>query len=156
MMLTEKQKFQLFGKPGDQRNLITVKMPYPRRIAFMPNLPTTERMMCHKLVANKFIKIHQEILAHYGLKEIQRLNIDMWDGCFNLRRMRGGKEWSSHAWAIAEDLDRKHNGLRTRWANAGFNKPIYKPLLDIYYANGFVNQGKEKGFDAMHFEIFKL
>jgi hypothetical protein len=44
MMLTERQKFQLFGEPGDQDNLITIRMPYPRRIAFTQNLQTTERM----------------------------------------------------------------------------------------------------------------
>jgi hypothetical protein len=70
--------------------------------------------------------------------------------------MRGGTDWSRHSWGIAEDLYTKKNGLKTKWADAAFSKKEYIPMLDIYYANGFVNQGKEKLFDAMHWEFLKF
>jgi len=97
--------------------------------------------------------VFQEILNHYGLAEIQRLGIDLFGGCFAFRKMRGGKDYSRHCWAIAIDLDPERNGLKTTWAKAQFSKPEYKTMIDIFYKHGFVNLGKEKNYDAMHFEI---
>jgi hypothetical protein len=70
--------------------------------------------------------------------------------------MRGGSDWSRHSWGIAEDLNPIKNGLKMTWKNSQFFKQEYKPMIDIYYKNGFINQGKEKGFDAMHWEILHL
>jgi hypothetical protein len=62
-MLNTKQITDIFGKAGDDRNLVTVSMPYPRRIAWDLKV-VTNRMQCHKLVAPVFQNIHREILAH--------------------------------------------------------------------------------------------
>jgi hypothetical protein len=154
-MLTTREIQLLFGKAGDDRNLVTVPMPYPRRIAWDKSA-ITNRMQCHKLVAPVFQKIHREILAHYGLKKIQELEIDIFGGCYNFRKMRGGSNWSRHSWGIAEDLNPAENGLRTTWKSSQFSMPEYKPMIDIYYANGFVNLGVESNKDAMHFEFLKF
>ena len=154
-MLKTSEIEKIFGRPGDDRNLVTVPMPYPRRIAWDLKV-ITNRMQCHKLVAPIFQKIHTEILAHYGLKEIQRLEIDIFGGCYNFRKMRGGSDWSRHSWGIAEDLNPSKNDLKTPFAKAQFAKPEYKKMIDIYYSNGFVNKGVEDGKDAMHFQIQRL
>jgi hypothetical protein len=154
-MLSTKQIISIFGKAGDDRNLITVTMPYSRRIAWDLKA-LTNKMQCHKLVAPVFQKIHTEILEHYGIEEIKRLEIDIFGGCYNFRKMRGGSDWSRHSWGIAEDLNPIKNGLKMTWKNSQFFKQEYKPMIDIYYKNGFINQGKEKGFDAMHWEILHL
>jgi hypothetical protein len=70
--------------------------------------------------------------------------------------MRGGSNWSRHSWGIAEDLNPAENGLRTTWKSSQFSMPEYKPMIDIYYANGFVNLGVESNKDAMHFEFLKF
>ena len=154
-MLKTSEIEKIFGRPGDDRNLITVPMPYPRRISWDLKA-VTNRMQCHKLVAPIFQKIHSQILSHYGLSEIQRLEIDIFGGCYNFRKMRGGTDWSRHSWGIAEDLNPTKNDLKTKWVNSQFSKKEYKPMIDIYYANGFVNQGIEKGTDAMHMEFLKF
>lgn len=154
-MLNTKQIIDIFGKPGDDRNLVTVPMPYPRKIAWDLKV-VTNRMQCHKLVAPVFQKIHKEILAHYGLQKIQELEIDIFGGCYNFRKMRGGNDWSRHSWGIAEDLNPAENGLKTSWKSSQFSKLEYKAMIDIYYANGFVNQGIEKGSDGMHFQFDKF
>ena len=155
-MLKTSQIEAIFGRPGDDRNLVTVPMPYPRRIEFIEGFPITKRMQCHKLVAPIFQKIHTEILTHYGLPRIQELGIDFFGGCYNFRKMRGGTDFSRHSWGIAEDLYSKKNGLKTKWEDALFSKKEYAPMVDIYYANGFVNQGIEKGTDGMHWEFLKF
>ncbi len=154
-MLNTNQIIAIFGKPGDDRNLVTVHMPYPRRIAWDKKV-ITNRMQCHKLVAPVFQKIHKETLAHYGLQKIQELEIDIFGGCYNFRKMRGGSDWSRHSWGIAEDLNPDKNSLNMRSGKAQFSKREYKAMIDIYYANGFCNQGVEKGFDFMHWEVLSL
>jgi len=154
-MLTTEKIQSIFGKAGDDRNLVTVPMPYPRRIAWDLKV-VTNRMQCHKLVAPVFQEIHREILAHYGLQKIQELEIDIFGGCYNFRKMRGGSDWSRHSWGIAEDLNPTKNDLKMGPKKAQFAKDEYKAMMDIYYANGFINQGKELGFDYMHFQFDKF
>lgn len=151
-MLSTPQIISIFGKAGDDRNLITVTMPYVRKIAWDLKA-VTNKMQCHKLVAPIFQKIHEEILEHYGIDEIKRLEIDIFGGCYNFRKMRGGSDWSRHSWGIAEDLNPDENGLKASWKSSQFSKPAYKAMIDIYYANGFVNLGVEINRDAMHFEF---
>ena len=154
-MLNTNQIVAIFGKPGDDRNLVTVPMPYPRKIAWDLKV-VTNRMQCHKLVAPVFQKIHIEILSHYGLQRIQELEIDVFGGCYNFRKMRGGSDWSRHSWGIAEDLNPVKNSLNMGPKKAQFAKMEYKAMMDIYYANGFVNQGRVLGFDYMHFQFDKF
>jgi hypothetical protein len=149
-MLTTPEKFKKYGKPGE--NLISIDLPYPMRIAWDLEHSVT-KLMCHKLVAHQLLDVFHGLLNHYGYKKIVELGIDLYGGCYNYRKMRGGNEWSSHAWAIAIDLDPTRNGIRKTWLQAQFSKEEYKPMIEIFYRHGFVNQGIEKGFDAMHFEI---
>jgi hypothetical protein len=153
-MLTTQQIIAKYGKPtqGGEDYLVTIDLPYRMRLAWDKNT-SVSKMRCHKLIADKFKLVFQEILDHYGLAEIQRLGIDLFGGCFAFRKMRGGSDYSRHSWAIAIDLDPERNGLKTTWAKAQFSKPEYKPMIDIFYKHGFVNLGKEKNYDAMHFEI---
>jgi len=111
------------------------------------------KMRCHNLVAGKFIKVFSQILKHYGLEKIKELGIDLYGGCFNFRKMRGGSDWSRHSWGVAIDLDQERNQLKETKKTARFARPEYRPMIDIFYANGFVSLGVEKDYDWMHFEI---
>ena len=153
-MLTTSQIIAKYGKPemGGTGYLVTINLPYPMRLAWDKNT-SVNKMLCHKLVADKLKAVFTDILAHYGLAEIQRLGIDLFGGCFAFRKMRGGNDYSRHSWGIAIDLDPERNGLKTSWLRAQFSKPKYAPMIDIFYKHGFINLGKEKNYDAMHFEI---
>lgn len=152
-MLTDSQTIAQYGQPGDPDNLTTILLPYPMRIAWDME-KTVTKIQCHKLIANRLLLVFNEILAVYGYDKLKELGIDLFGGCLNVRLMRGSKtRWSKHSWAIAVDLNPAANGLKVSWAKALFSKPEYKPLIDIFYKHGFFNLGKEKGYDAMHFEI---
>ena len=142
-----------YGKPNQNgTHLVSIKLPYPMRLAWDKETKVTT-MRCHKLVADKFIAVFNELLSTYGLKKIQELGIDLFGGCFNFRAMRGGSDYSRHSWGIAIDLDPERNTLEETDRTARFARPEYKEMIDIFYKHGFVNLGVEKNYDWMHFEI---
>lgn len=152
-MLTDIQIIKKYGQPGDVSNFTVIQLPYPMRIAWDPKV-TVNKMQCHKLAAEPFKAVFSDLLAHYGLAELQRLEIDLFGGCVNVRLQRGSKsKWSRHAWGIAIDLSPAKNGLKTKWPQSQFAKPEYAEMHRIFERHGFINYGKVRGFDAMHFEL---
>jgi len=153
-MLTTRQLMAKYGKPtiDGKDYLVTINLPYPMRIAWDRDTKVT-RMRCHKLVADKFVAVFNDLLDHYGYEKIVELGIDLFGGCFNYRKMRGGSDWSRHSWAVAIDLDPARNLLKETSRTARFARPEYKPMIDIFYKHGFVSLGREKNYDWMHFEI---
>jgi hypothetical protein len=150
--LTESSIRLKYGQPGDIHNLTVIKLPYPMRIAW--DMKSAVRaMQCHKLLADSFLNVFNDLQAHYTYKTLVELNIDVFGGCYNFRQMRGGQSWSRHSWGIAIDLDPVNNGLHVPWKSAEFSREAYAPMVDIFYKHGFYSYGKEKNYDAMHFEI---
>lgn len=143
-----------YGKPNETGAgyLTTIQLPYPMRLAWDLDTKVT-RMRCHKLAAEKFLDVFNDLLAEYGMAEIERLGIDLFGGCFNYRKMRGGSSWSKHAWGIAVDLDPARNKLKETAKTARFARPEYQKMIDIFYKNGFINLGIEENRDFMHFEL---
>lgn len=152
-MITTKQAIAKYGKPNQSGTyLVSINLPYPMRLAWDKNTKVT-KMRCHKLLANKFLAVFNDLLDTYGYEELVRLGIDLFGGCFAFRSMRGGDDYSRHSWAIAIDLDPERNKLKETSKTARFARPEYKPMIDIFYKHGFVNLGVEKNYDWMHFEI---
>ena len=132
--------------------LVKIKLPYPMRIAWDLD-SSVNSMMCHKLVADNFIAVFDELLSVYGYDKIKELGIDLFGGCFNYRKMRGGNALSMHSYGLAIDLDPARNLLKESSKTARFARPEYKAMIDIFYKHGFISLGREKNFDFMHFEI---
>jgi hypothetical protein len=152
-MITTRQAIAKYGKPNQQGSyLTTIKLPYPMRLAWDTKTKVT-KMRCHKLVAEDFMGVFNDLLEHYGYEKIVELGIDLFGGCFNFRAMRGGSDYSRHSWGIAIDLDPERNKLKETSNTARFARPEYKPMIDIFYRHGFVSLGREKNYDWMHFEI---
>ena len=153
-MITTKQLLAKYGTPNDTGKgyLVTIKLPYPMRLSWDKNVKVT-KMSCHKLVADKFLAVFNDLLAHYGYEKLVELGIDLFGGCFNFRKMRGGSDWSRHAFGVAIDLDPERNLLKESKKTARFARPEYKPMIDIFYKHGFVSLGVEKDYDWMHWEI---
>jgi hypothetical protein len=153
-MLTTQQAIKKYGTPTETgaAYLTTIICPYPLRIAWDINATTT-RVRCHKGIAPNLLAVFNDLLSHYGAAKIKELGIDLYGGCFNYRKMRGGSSWSKHAWGIAIDLDPARNLLKETSRTARFARPEYKAMIDIFYKHGFISLGREKNFDWMHFEI---
>lgn len=151
-MLTTSQLITKYGQTNDEGTyLVTIELPYPMRLAWDVNTKVT-KMRCHRLVADRFKAVFADLLAHYGYPKIVELGIDLFGGCFNFRKMRGGNDYSRHSWGVAIDLDPDRNMLKETSRTARFARPEYKPMIDIFYRHGFVSLGREKNYDWMHFE----
>ncbi len=153
-MLTTKQLIKKYGIPTETgaSYLVTINLPYPMRLAWDKSTKIS-RMSCHRLVSNNFLNVFNELLSTYGYDKIVELGIDIYGGCFNFRKMRGGTDWSKHSWGVAIDLDPERNLLKETSKTARFARPEYKQMIDIFYKHGFIGLGKEKNYDWMHFEI---
>ena len=153
-MMTTQQIIKKYGEPNETGAgyLVTINLPYPMRIAW--DIDSQVRTMrCHRLVADKFLAVFQELLEVYGYDKIKELGIDLFGGCFNFRNKRNGTSPSRHSWGIAIDLDPARNTLKETKRTARFARPEYKPMIDIFYKHGFISLGIEKDYDWMHFEI---
>lgn len=152
-MITTAKAIKDFGKPNEDGSyLVTIDLPYPMRLAW-DKKTKVKTIRCHKLVAANFTNVFKDLLGFYGLEKIQELGIDFYGGCFNFRKMRGGTDYSRHSWGIAIDLDPERNLLNETKKTARFARAEYKPMIDIFYKNGFLSLGVEKNYDWMHFEI---
>ena len=152
-MITTAAAIAKYGKPNEKGTYLEViNLPYPMRIAW-DTKTKVNKMRCHKLLKNNFLGVFNDLLAHYGYAKIVELGIDLYGGCFNYRAMRGGTEWSRHAFGIALDLDPERNQLKETSATARFARPEYKAMGDIFYKHGFVGLGREQNRDYMHWEI---
>jgi hypothetical protein len=142
-----------YGQPSELGEyLVTIDLPYPMRIAWDLKI-SVKKMRCHKLIANNLIAVFNELLSTYGYEKLKKLEIDIFGGCFMFRKKRLGSSYSMHAWGIAIDLNPTKNGLRTPYLQAQFSKPEYKKMHEIFEKHGFINLGKTRNMDTMHFEI---
>jgi hypothetical protein len=72
--------------------------------------------------------------------------VKTWDGCFNIRKKRGLKTWSLHAWGIAIDINAAWNGL-------GKEPQMSQELVKCFTDAGFHWGGNWKRKDGMHFQL---
>jgi len=153
-LLTTQEIINKYGLPNETGKgyLVTIELPYPMRLAWNLNTKVT-KISCHKNIANKLLKVFKDLLDYYGYEKIVELGIDLYGGCFNYRKMRGGNTWSTHSWGISIDLDPSRNLLKETSRTARFARPEYKPMIDVFYKNGFISLGVEKNYDWMHFQI---
>lgn len=156
-MKTTKDFINKFGLPTQNGTgyLTTISLPFPLRIAWDKNQKVS-KLTCNKAIAEPLKKVFDDILKHYGLQKIEELGIDLFGGCFNFRKMRGGNDYSVHAWGLAIDLDPERNQLKETSKTARFARPEYKAMIDIFYKHGFISLGREKNYDWMHFQWDKF
>lgn len=142
-----------FGNVGT--NQVSCMLPFPMRIAWDLD-KSVRRFSCHAKTKECFEYIWAATLNHYGIDEIRRLRLDLYGGCLNVRKMRGGSSWSMHAWGTAQDVDPEHNALRWHRDKASLDNPEYDPFWAIVYATGAIGLGRERDYDWMHFQFAKL
>jgi hypothetical protein len=136
-----------YGEVG--KNQVRLQLPYPHRIAWDKRI-VVHSIFCHEKVKDSLNRVLTKVLEHYGLDEIKRLHLDIWGGCLNVRKKRGGSTWSTHSWGIALDYDPENNALRWGRDRAEFARPEYDKWWQFWEEEGWVSLGRTKNFDWMH------
>lgn len=129
--------------------------PYPLKLSWNKRR-IVRRFTCHEKVAPAIERVLQKVLDHYGIEEIRRLKLDMWGGALNVRKMRGGSKWSTHAWGAAVDWDPQNNALRWDSQKASLAKQEYDYWWQCWEEEGAVSLGREQNRDWMHVQFARL
>ncbi len=135
-------------------NLVMMELPYPMKLAWNKRT-IIHKFSIHKKVMNSAFECLAEIEMAYG-KDIPKLGLDIFGGCLNVRKMRGGTNWSMHSWAIAIDFDPENNLLQEDHTKARFAKPEYIPFWEIWERHGWLSLGRTRDYDWMHVQAAQL
>ncbi len=142
-----------YGEVGQHQKRL--QLPYPHKLSW-DKRHIVNSFFCHEKVHESLDKVLVAVLNHYGIVEIKRLGLDIWGGCLNVRKKRGGTKWSTHSWGIALDYNPEQNALRWGRDRAVFAKPEYNKWWEIWEKEGWVSLGRKKNYDWMHIQAAKI
>lgn len=128
-----------YGSTGDESKL--VNLPAPVHMFYEGRKIKTIR--CHRKVANSLARAL--IAANAEAPEI----VQIYDGCYNNRPMRGGTLPSLHARGAAIDLDAGRNGNLVSWPVKA-TMPFV--VIKAFAREGWLSAGAFWGRDGMHFQ----
>ena len=144
---------KFYGSVGENQTQII--LPYQMYLAWDEGAKV-KKMTCNEKCSESLHRIFEQTLETYGLKDIQKLRLDSFGGCLNVRKMRGGSAWSIHSWGAAVDLDPDRNLLKWGKDRAVFAKKEYEPFWKIVEREGWTSLGRSRNFDWMHFQAANL
>ncbi len=144
---------KFYGKPGE--NQVTLALPRPMFIAWNPSQKVT-RFSVHEKCHDAMLRCFQRIADAYTEDQAAVLGINLFGGCLNVRKMRGGSAMSMHSWGIAIDFDPARNQLKWGRDRARLARPDGETFWRIWEDEGFVSLGRLKNFDWMHVQAARL
>ena len=149
----ERELIKFYGEVG--KNQTRVQLPYTHKIAWNTR-QTINSFYCHEKVHDSLSRVLNRVLEHYGEEKIKELRLDMFGGCLNVRKMRGGSRYSMHSWGIAVDYDPANNRLKWGRDKATFARKEYDAWWRIWEEEGWASLGRIKNYDWMHVQAAKL
>lgn len=139
-MVTSQQALKKYGQPSPSNpHLILWDIPTELEIGLIP-----KRIYCNKDMVTPLSQAFKKLIATGCVKELKT-----WDGCFNIRKMRGLTSMSLHSWAIAVDVNAFENGLNQV-------PKLSKEFVECFTTSGFDWGGTWKRKDGMHFQLAKI
>lgn len=165
-MITSQEAFKHYGDPTKENNLVVWDVPSSLEIGVIP-----KKVYCNKDLILPLSMAFSKLIDTGYVKELKT-----WDGCFNLRPMRGyeakynalvkagdllgaSKYLSAHCWGIACDMNASHNSLgKTRAELIALGKtPFSEGFLNCFRTSGFDCGADFKGRpDFMHVQLAKF
>ena len=150
---TDQQLIEYYGEPGE--NQVRIQLPYPHKLAWDTST-IVKSFMCHSKVHDSLSRVLTKVTEVYSMDDIQNLRLNLWGGCLNVRKMRGGSRYSMHSWGIAVDYDPVRNPLHWGFDRASFAKRDYDDWWKIWEQEGWVSLGRQRNFDWMHIQAARL
>lgn len=147
---TDDQYREKYGPPGgSQCTAGKVIPPFPLRLAWSLD-KVIRRFSCHEMLEEPMQRVYERVWEEYPADEVARHGFNIWGGCFNHRKMRGGSSLSTHSWGAAVDTDPERNRLRWGSDRAYLAKPECRLWWEIWESEGFVSLGRTRDYDWMH------
>ena len=139
-MITSAQCLKKYGPPAADNKCMTLwDVPADLEIGLIP-----KRIYCNKDLVVPLSNAFKRLILTGCVKEIKT-----WDGCFNIRKMRGLTSMSLHSWGIAVDINAFENGLN--------QTPKLSPdFVKCFTDSGFDWGGTWKRKDGMHFQLASI
>ena len=138
-MVTSKDCLRKYGDPSTERHMVVWDVPAEMELGRIPKKIYCNRDMVKPLEAALKNVISRGLVAQ----------LKTWDGCFNIRKKRGGTTHSLHSWGIAIDINAAWNGF-------GKKPTMSKELVKCFTDAGFDWGGTWGRPDGMHFQLAKI
>jgi hypothetical protein len=103
-----------------------------------------KKIYCNKDMVVPLQNAFKKLIATGCVNELKT-----WDGCFNIRKMRGLTSMSLHSWGLAVDVNAFENGLNQV-------PKLSKQFVECFTTSGFEWGGTWKRLDGMHFQLAKI
>lgn len=144
---------QFYGEVG--KNQVMLNLPFTMRIAWDLG-KSVSRISVHEKVHDSARRAFSRIANAYDEAERADLGIDLFGGSLNVRKMRGGTNWSMHSWGIAIDFDPIRNQLKWDRSRARLARSDAEEFWRIWEAEGWLSLGRARDYDWMHIQAARL
>lgn len=136
-MVTSQQALRKYGPPSESNPHMTLwDVPGFLEIGVIP-----KKIYCNRDLVQPLSRAFQELIRTGHVNELKT-----WDGCFNIRKKRGGSTMSLHSWGIAIDVN--------AFSNCFGCAPRLSPgFVKCFTDNGFEWGGTWRKPDGMHFQL---
>lgn len=128
-----------YGDPEKEKAMVVWDVSAALEIGIIP-----KKIYCNKDLVAPLEQAFKNIITRGLVGELKT-----WDGCFNIRKKRGGVSMSLHAWGVAIDINAAWNGF-------GKTPTMSKGLVKCFTDAGFDWGGAWTKPDGMHFQLSKL
>jgi hypothetical protein len=137
-ILTSQDCLTKFGDPtaNERKFMVVLDIPTHLEVGFIP-----KKLYCNKAMQKPFLAAITALITTGAVKELKTF-----DGCFNIRKKRGGTTMSLHSWGVAVDVN-------ANWNRMGEPPTLSKKFVKCFTDNGFDWGGDWKKPDGMHFQL---
>jgi hypothetical protein len=144
---------RFFGPVGSNQTML--ELPFPMRLAW-DTRQLVRRFSIHEKVHDSAKRCFDRIADAYDAEGRKLTGIELFGGCLNVRKMRGGSSWSMHAYGVAIDFDPARNQLRWGRDKARLAQPDCRRFWQIWEDEGWVSLGRARNYDWMHTQAARL
>ena len=138
-MITSKQAHLHYGDPKLEKGMVLFDVPTHLEIGVIP-----KKVYCNKDLVKPLTQAFTNLIERKLVGELKT-----WDGCFSIRKIRGGQSMSLHSWGLAIDVNAAWNGL-------GKEPQLSSGFVKCFTDSGFDWGGNFSRKDGMHFQLAKL
>lgn len=148
--LTTANMLARYGTPQKEAGMALWLCPADL-LVLNPALP--KRVYANRDIHAPLTKALRECQHRGVLKEITKF-----DGCFNIRNIRGSGAMSTHSWGLSIDWNAKHNplGLTRAQCLARGLTPFTETFVQCWESTGWHWGGRWHRADGQHFQLARL